>query len=164
MRIGGARSSSAFLGAREPVDKTDAGAFPAPRTVAVSTSFSVVDSVGPAGYHSRCGRRCPRWNCWCRAAPAWTWPKTRWSPVCGCLTARAAAARRSAPTRPSPRGWRRGPGGGGGGAERRGRPRGGDGGHRPYWKPVWWVLEERGFQLLLVNARHVKILPGRKTG
>jgi transposase len=32
-----------------------------------------------------------------------------------------------------------------------------------YWKPVWWVLEERGFQLLLVNARHVRILPGRKT-
>jgi transposase len=27
----------------------------------------------------------------------------------------------------------------------------------------WWVLEEQGFQLLLVNARHVKILPGRKT-
>jgi hypothetical protein len=25
------------------------------------------------------------------------------------------------------------------------------------------VLEERGFQLLLVNARHVQILPGRKT-
>jgi transposase len=25
------------------------------------------------------------------------------------------------------------------------------------------VLEERGFQLLLVNARHVRILPGRKT-
>jgi len=25
------------------------------------------------------------------------------------------------------------------------------------------VLEEAGFQLLLVNARHVKILPGRKT-
>jgi hypothetical protein len=36
-----ARPSSAFLGAREPVDKTDAGAFPAPRTVAASTSFSV---------------------------------------------------------------------------------------------------------------------------
>ncbi len=32
-----------------------------------------------------------------------------------------------------------------------------------YWKPVWSVLEERGFELLLVNARHVKILPGRKT-
>ncbi len=32
-----------------------------------------------------------------------------------------------------------------------------------YWKPVWHVLEEAGFQLLLVNARHVKILPGRKT-
>jgi transposase len=32
-----------------------------------------------------------------------------------------------------------------------------------YWKPVWYVLEERAFQLMLVNARHVKILPGRKT-
>jgi transposase len=32
-----------------------------------------------------------------------------------------------------------------------------------YWKPIWWVLEERGLELLLVNARHVKILPGRKT-
>src|SRR6266568_4965789 len=32
-----------------------------------------------------------------------------------------------------------------------------------YWKPVWYVLEERGFELLLVNARHVKILPGHKT-
>jgi transposase len=33
-----------------------------------------------------------------------------------------------------------------------------------YWKPVWYVLEGRGgFGLLLVNARHVKILPGRKT-
>jgi transposase len=32
-----------------------------------------------------------------------------------------------------------------------------------YWKPIWYVLEERGYQLLLVNACHVKILPGRKT-
>ena len=32
-----------------------------------------------------------------------------------------------------------------------------------YWKPVWYVLEERGFELLLVNAWQVKILPGRKT-
>jgi transposase len=32
-----------------------------------------------------------------------------------------------------------------------------------YWKPCWYVLEEHGFELLLVNARHVKILPGRKT-
>ena len=32
-----------------------------------------------------------------------------------------------------------------------------------YWKPVWQVLEERGVALMLVNARHVKILPGRKT-
>lgn len=32
-----------------------------------------------------------------------------------------------------------------------------------YWKPVWYVLEDRGFELKLVNARHVKIMPGRKT-
>jgi transposase len=31
-----------------------------------------------------------------------------------------------------------------------------------YWKPIWYVLEERGLELLLVNARQVKILPGRK--
>src|SRR5215204_1068898 len=35
--------------------------------------------------------------------------------------------------------------------------------HRAPARPYWSVLEERGFQLLLVNARHVKILPGRKT-
>lgn len=33
----------------------------------------------------------------------------------------------------------------------------------PYWKPVWYVLEDRAFQLRLVNAHHVKILPGRKS-
>lgn len=32
-----------------------------------------------------------------------------------------------------------------------------------YWKPVWHVLEGRGFELKLVNARHVKFLPGRKS-
>jgi transposase len=32
-----------------------------------------------------------------------------------------------------------------------------------YWKSPWYVLEERGFDLKLVNARHVKIVPGRKT-
>jgi transposase len=32
-----------------------------------------------------------------------------------------------------------------------------------YWKPVWYVLEERGFDLRLVNAKHVKMVPGRKT-
>ncbi len=31
-----------------------------------------------------------------------------------------------------------------------------------YWKPVWNLLEEQ-FELLLVNARHVKAVPGRKT-
>jgi transposase len=34
-----------------------------------------------------------------------------------------------------------------------------------YWQPVWNVLEAAGdgFELLLVNARHVKAVPGRKT-
>ncbi len=31
-----------------------------------------------------------------------------------------------------------------------------------YWKPVWAVLED-DFELLLVNAHHVKQVPGRKT-
>jgi transposase len=31
-----------------------------------------------------------------------------------------------------------------------------------YWKPCWAVLEDR-FELMLVNARHVKAVPGRKT-
>jgi transposase len=31
-----------------------------------------------------------------------------------------------------------------------------------YWKPVWAILED-SFELLLVNARHVKQVPGRKT-
>ena len=33
-----------------------------------------------------------------------------------------------------------------------------------YWQPVWNILEEHGgFRLLLVNARHIKAVPGRKT-
>jgi len=32
-----------------------------------------------------------------------------------------------------------------------------------YWKPVWNVLVERNVELMLVNARHVKMVPGRKT-
>jgi transposase len=31
-----------------------------------------------------------------------------------------------------------------------------------YWKPPWNLLEDQ-FELLLVNARHVKAVPGRKT-
>src|ERR671918_1974158 len=31
-----------------------------------------------------------------------------------------------------------------------------------YWKPVWAILEDH-FELMLVNARHVKQVPGRKT-
>ena len=32
-----------------------------------------------------------------------------------------------------------------------------------YWVPLYEILEERGFEVVLVNARHVKNVPGRKT-
>src|SRR3982751_111584 len=32
-----------------------------------------------------------------------------------------------------------------------------------YWIPVYQILEGRGFELYLVNAHHVKNVPGRKT-
>ena len=32
-----------------------------------------------------------------------------------------------------------------------------------YWIPVYDLLEEHGFEVLLVNARHIKNVPGRKT-
>ena len=32
-----------------------------------------------------------------------------------------------------------------------------------YWIPIYEILEERGFEVVLVNARHVKNVPGRKT-
>ena len=32
-----------------------------------------------------------------------------------------------------------------------------------YWKPFYYLLEDAGFEVMLVNARHVKNLPGRKT-
>jgi len=33
-----------------------------------------------------------------------------------------------------------------------------------YWKPVWNILEQhKTFELLLVNAQHIKAVPGRKT-
>jgi transposase len=33
-----------------------------------------------------------------------------------------------------------------------------------YWKPVWNILEaEKKFELLLINAQHIKRVPGRKT-
>jgi transposase len=32
-----------------------------------------------------------------------------------------------------------------------------------YWKPIWHILAEGNFQLLLANAAHVKNVPGRKT-
>jgi transposase len=32
-----------------------------------------------------------------------------------------------------------------------------------YWIPLYDILEERGFDVYLVNARHTKNLPGRKS-
>jgi transposase len=32
-----------------------------------------------------------------------------------------------------------------------------------YWVPIYELLEARGFQVYLVNARHIKNVPGRKT-
>ena len=32
-----------------------------------------------------------------------------------------------------------------------------------FWKPVWDVLEDHGFEVLLVNPAHIKNVPGRKT-
>jgi len=32
-----------------------------------------------------------------------------------------------------------------------------------YWKPVWHILSDGGFELVLANAAHVKNVPGRKT-
>jgi len=32
-----------------------------------------------------------------------------------------------------------------------------------YWIPLFQVLEDRGFEVCLVNARHVKNVPGRRT-
>jgi transposase len=32
-----------------------------------------------------------------------------------------------------------------------------------YWQPVFNILEEEGRMLLLVNAQHIKAVPGRKT-
>ena len=32
-----------------------------------------------------------------------------------------------------------------------------------FWIPLFQILEDRGFRVCLVNARHVKNVPGRKT-
>ena len=32
-----------------------------------------------------------------------------------------------------------------------------------YWKPVWHILSDGDFTLVLANAKHVKNVPGRKT-
>ncbi len=32
-----------------------------------------------------------------------------------------------------------------------------------FWIPLFQILEERGFEVCLVNARHAKNVPGRKT-
>src|SRR5215217_7198825 len=126
-----ARPSSAFLGAREPVDKTDAGAFPAPRTVAVSTRFSVVDSVGPAGRHPRDGGGVDGGA----GSPALRRVGCRQRRGGG-LRARARRARWPRPGGADVPDLHLGAGGVGWMAGRRGGHPGGDGGHRP-------VLEAR---------------------
>ena len=40
---------------------------------------------------------------------------------------------------------------------------GGDGTTGVYWIPVYEILEARGFRVYLVNARHLKHVPGRKS-
>ncbi|MBV8177265.1 MAG: transposase [Mycobacterium sp.] len=32
-----------------------------------------------------------------------------------------------------------------------------------YWRPFYYLAKDAGFEVLLVNSRHVKNLPGRKT-
>jgi transposase len=32
-----------------------------------------------------------------------------------------------------------------------------------YWKPVWNILSDGDFELVLANAAHIKNVPGRKT-
>lgn len=32
-----------------------------------------------------------------------------------------------------------------------------------YWKPVWNILSDGGFELIVANAAHIKTVPGRKT-
>src|SRR5260370_37105057 len=32
-----------------------------------------------------------------------------------------------------------------------------------FWEPIWNVLQEEELELLLVNAQHIKRVPGRKT-
>jgi hypothetical protein len=32
-----------------------------------------------------------------------------------------------------------------------------------YWIPAYEILEQRGFEVILVNAQHAKNAPGRKT-
>src|SRR5215218_693042 len=148
-------------------DKTDAGAFPAPRSVAASTRFSVVSSVGPAGRHQhrRPGRRWQAVELIVERAAALDVGKDE---VVACIRVPNAAGvgrgrgRRRQEVRTYPTftssletlaDWLQAEGVTQVVMEATGQ----------YWKPIWYVLEERGFQLLLVNARHVKLLPGRKT-
>ena len=157
-----ARPSSAFLGAREPVDKTDAGAFPAPRTVAASTSFSVACSVGPAGHRSRCKGMQGEVSTVELVVPRCAGLDVAKDEVVACVRVPDGRGGRRQEVRTYPTftlglealaDWLAAEAVTQVVMEATGQ----------YWKPVWYVLEERGFQLLLVNARHVKIVPGRKT-
>jgi transposase len=32
-----------------------------------------------------------------------------------------------------------------------------------YWRPVWHILSDGDFEMVLANAAHIKNVPGRKT-
>lgn len=32
-----------------------------------------------------------------------------------------------------------------------------------YWKPVYNIFEEEQIPIMVVNAQHIKVVPGRKT-
>src|SRR5829696_9295219 len=134
---------------------------------AASTRFSIVSSVGPAGRHQyrRSGRRWQRWSWSWNGPRRWMSARSRWWPPIRVPDAGGVGrgrGRRRQEVRTYPMftssletlaDWLQAEGVTQVVMEATGQ----------YWKPIWYVLEERGLALLLVNARHVKILPGRKT-
>src|SRR6266542_3473867 len=128
--------------------------------LAASTTFGIVDSVGPAGHltnrrggvGSGGGPPALRWARRGQGRGRRLHPRARWR-----------RRRRAPPGGPHLQDVQRQPCGAGRLARRPGVTQVVMEATGQYWKPVWYVLEERGFELLLVNARHVKILPGRKT-